>query len=374
MSPENTTGPPAVSILNNGRPNRAAEVLLQRDRVTVSREFVFTSEIIEFLDRTTWGTQETLYQHKNTSERLANLVDPILAVLRIDGELVAMVVVDRRKVRHGDLVTDSYFFRYYASATDVSFRNRRIVGLYSREFMNLIRKDDPNKSVYYASVEQKNHRSLNAIIKMGYQVVATIKTIAFSRFFLKTHTQVKVANKEDLGTMRQLLQERYKDHALYHDSYIGHNDQYYIWKEEGIILAGIQVHRAQWVIEKLPGPMGGILVKIAGYLPLFNRVFNPKKFEFLAIEGLYLRPGNEDVLIPLLEGVLASEKIHSAILWLDNRSPDYDLVSRQKRLGLLNGFTSEAQTLIVTSYRNLQPTEETRIGDYPIYISCFDFI
>ncbi|MCB0669582.1 MAG: hypothetical protein KDC80_27345, partial [Saprospiraceae bacterium] len=49
--------------------SQSAKILFKEDDLTICREYEFTPEIVKFLDDTTWGTTDTLYEHKKTDER-----------------------------------------------------------------------------------------------------------------------------------------------------------------------------------------------------------------------------------------------------------------------------------------------------------------
>ena len=351
---------------------RPSEILFENGDILLTEEEYFSPEIIRFLDHATWGTAETLFKHTNTAGRISDLLNPLFVVLRIKNKVAATVVMERRKLYHGALQTNSYFVRYYASK--VSFRNRRIVGLYSHKYMDLLRAKDLEKSVYYASIEKRNHRSININNKMGYSTVAEIKTIGFSRFFPKKQDAVTKADESDLVFIKKCLEKKYRDHTLFHSSYIGHKQKYYVYKENGVVLLGIQIHHANWIMKNLPGRTGKILIKVSHYLPLIRRIFNPKNWHFLGVEGIYISEGHEDKFCQLVEGVLALEGAYTAMIWLDKKGPDYQLISNLPKLGLINQFTGDSEMIITTSHRNLSKEEERIVDQGPVYVSSFDFI
>ena len=313
------------------------KILFEDGVVLMTQEERFSDEIIEFLDRATWGTEGALFKHTDTAGRIDDLLHPLFIVLRIRDQVAATVVMERRRLYHGDLQTESFFVRYYAS--QVNFRDRRLVGLYSHKFIKYLREIDRDKSVYYASIEKKNHRSININLKMGYRAIAEIKTIGFSRFFPRQQVEVQHAKDVDLTFILEKLRKKYHGYSLFHSSYIGHKQQYYVFKNEGEIVAGVQVHHARWIVANLPGRVGALLVKMAGYIPLFRRLFNPKDWHFLGVEGIYIAAGHEDKFCKLLEGVLAIENANAAMIWLDKKSPDFKTISGLSNLGLINRFT-----------------------------------
>ena len=100
--------------------------------------------------------------------------------------------------------------------------------------------------------------------------------------------------------------------------YLFKNNDYYVYKVNGKIVAGIQVFDVHWRIDAMPGLKGKLLVKLLPYIPLIKRIINPKDYQFLATEGLFWENGYESKVQELLETVLAEKNKNSMLMWFDD--------------------------------------------------------
>ena len=347
-------------------------VLLQEGDCVVTQEDSFNAEIIEFLDRITWGTESNLFQHIDTADRIRNLLHPRFIMLRIKEKVAATLVIEQREVRVQSSVLPSYYFRYFAS--DVSFRDRRLVGLYSRKFMRRLLELESNPAIYYGAVEDGNFRSKNINIKLGYESIARVKMLGFSRFFPRDHQDIKRANTEDLQFIRSKLLEKYQGYGLYHDNYVGHRNNYFVWKRRGQIVAGLQAFHATWTIQDLPGILASFAIKYGGKIPFFKRVFDPSSFRFLAIDSIYCEDEDPSAVLRLLEAVLAREKRHTALMWFDQRHSEYQKLAKMSGLGVINRFARNATLDLFVALPNFSPEQTRGLKSSPVYMSSFDFI
>lgn len=355
-----------------GLKQRSKKSLFEDGELTIFREHEFTPEIIRFLDETTWGTSDTLYEHKKTDERVAQLQDPVLATLRIDGELGSMVVIERRTLRVQDREIKGYFFRYLASK--LPFRKRRLLGVYSQKVVRLIVEDEEDEAFFYASVEARNHRSQNFLHKLGYQDQTTVGTIGYSRFFPRRDHRMErllVSEQEDI---LNLLNGYYQNHSLVHYSYLFQNNNYFVLKEKGKIIAGCQVHPATWVLRNIPGKLGGFFLRCIPYIPLVRSIVNPNNFKFLTFEGFYVEKGRESELVKLFESILHHFSLKACLIWLDERDPLYQALLKIGKHGIMKNFVDNASVKILAIPDRTSEFTLQHIKSQPLYISTFDFI
>jgi hypothetical protein len=66
----------------------------------------------------------------------------------------------------------------------------------------------------------------------------------------------------------------------------------------------LQANPVRWKIKEMQGMSGGILLKVLPYIPIVKRLIKPEKYDFLAIEGLFVKHEYEEYLYDLLDGVL----------------------------------------------------------------------
>ncbi len=354
-----------------GNAHLQKKVLLSEEPAEIVREHFFSPEIIRFLERTTLGTEETLYRNEAIRERVKQIHDPVIAILSVHGEMAAMVVIERRKVISNGFECKAYYFRYLAS--DVTFRNRRYVGKYGRKLMQLIVEAEQDKAVFYSYVESKNFRSINFQKKIGFEERSEIRALGFSRFKPKMHEHVRFAGSEDRDIIVKQVKKHHQEYALLHFSHLLRDDNYLVLQEDGEIVAGLQIHEASWVVERIPDKLGSLAMKILPYIPYLRKVFNPKKFQFLSFEGCFYEKGHPEQIIQLIESALSIKALNSAIIWMDSKIDLYQEL-QNARLGLLNYFVQSTRAECLLISKNLNAVEESSVYSGPIYLSTFDFI
>ncbi len=359
-------------VMTSSSQQNERKIIFRDGDLTVEKEMKFTSEMIDFLEETTWGTEETLYKHKRTDERVRCLKKPVLTTLRINGELRSMVVIEERKLRLGNRYIKGYFFRYLAHKLD--FRERRRFGIYSRKLIRSLVEDETDEAIFYASVESKNHRSGNLLSKLGYEETAMVGTIAYNRFFPQRDKRFERINSESVDEVKTLLHEYQGKLALAHDNYIFQKGNYFVLRERGKIIAGCQVHPATWVIKNIPSRFSNFLLKFGRYIPFLNSLFNPDKFKFLTLEGFVVAQGREKELLNLFESVMHHFKVRVILIWLDIRDPLYSRLKKLGRHGLMNKFVDNAAVKIVLIPEKASEYSREFIDSKPLYISSFDFI
>jgi hypothetical protein len=124
---------------------------------------------------------------------------------------------------------------------------------------------------------------------------------------------------------------------------INYQGNYFVIKEDGKIVAGLQANPVRWKIMAMEGVGGKIMLKVLPHLPILKRLINPEKYDFLAIEGLFVGSGYEKYLYPLIEGVLHNFSVSSALFQLDSKSRYLKLFKEKKQLGLLNAIKKRCQ-------------------------------
>ena len=120
--------------------------------------------------------------------------------------------------------------------------------------------------------------------------------------------------------------------------------------------------------------MGKIVMNVVPLVPLLNKLFNPKRFEFLAFEGVYVKPGYEPQLMELFEGLLAKEKLKSAMYWMAENCPVRKRINENVKPGLLHSFIKNSDVYILASFHALSETEIVDLKSRPLFASAFDYI
>jgi RimJ/RimL family protein N-acetyltransferase len=350
-----------------------AQILFEESPYTIRKYNGIPASAYSFLERIAWGNEGAVYEHLNTKDHAAYIHKPMLIAIQEGEKIQGTAVFSNTPVSAGEKTLNCYYVRYFASSKEI--RGKGIMKRYSRKVMELIREDDKDKTVYFASVERQNKASYKVVESAGYKPAGTIKTLGFSRYFPRQIKGVeKITSKKAKKEILQLLKEQYKDYSLVQFNYLFMKDNYFALREKGEIVAACQYHKAHWVVNNMKGFSGKLIMNIVPLIPVINKIFNPKRFEFLAFEGIYCKEGCEDKLYSLFESLLAKENLRSAMFWLGDNSPLRKKLEAKARLGLIHSFIKDSDVVIMASYKNMSKKEIEDFRSRPLYASAYDYI
>ena len=351
------------------------QIIFRDDTHCIVRKTSFSDELIDLFDKTNWGEAGALYEHKNTRERLEEIKRPILLeVRRLDDEdLVGCCVLVGRTTSLDDNTYDTYFVRYLVA--NPKFRGKGLMTKYAIKTMDNVRKGSDPGTLFIGTVEEFNKKSYNLVSAVNYEDVTTINTVSFSRAFPKKDTRVKqIKSASERNQIAALINEQYAGHSLFHQENIFRDGDYYYIEENDEIIAGVQFFRALWVINKLPGWSGKLILNIVPHIPILNRIFNPRKFQFLAFEGIIYKPDRLRDLYRLFEHVLSINKLNTALFWLDEKSPVRQDILSYGKLGILQKMGAASNASIMISFTDVAEDEIQKFRERPTYQSGFDFV
>lgn len=349
------------------------KLLFQEDDYSIWRHDGIPDEAIKFLDSIEWGNDGAVYEHKNTQEHIHLIYKPSVVAIHDGKKIQGTAVFCNTPVTAGKQQYNCNYIRYFASSKEI--RGKGVMKKYAMKVMEVVRDVEEEKTIFFACIEKGNKVSYKTVENAGYENIGTIKTNGFSLFFPKAKKNLEQVNTDSLeNEVLLLLKQQYEEHALVQFNSIFLQNNYFIIRENGEIVAGCQFHRVHWVINKMPGFTGKIIMNVAPLVPLLNKLFNPKRFEFLAFEGIYCKPGFEHQLMELFEGLLAKEKLNSAMYWMGESCPLRKRILEKGKTGLLHSFIKESDVFILASFHDLTKTEIEDIKARPLFASAFDYI
>jgi hypothetical protein len=346
-------------------------LLFKHGDYEINRYNAIPEKAAKFLDQIAWGNSGTVYEHKNTAEHVRLLHQPALISAEHKGEMWCTVVFCNTPVQCGEHRYNCYYARYFAAAVQV--RGNGMVPRLTVKVMQGIQENVSDKTIFYACVEKSNITSSKILQYAGYREIGLIKTQGFSRFFPRKQ-DLEPLQPDEREDMLMLLKEQYREHALVQFNSLFMHGQYFVMRESGRIVAGCQFHRVHWVVQSMRGRSGKMIVNLVPRIPLLRKLFNPKKFEFLAFEGIYVLPGYEKHLARLFEGLLAQENLHSALYWMAEKCPIRKRIQAGISAGLLHSFVKDADSNIMASFHRMSDDAISEVCSSPIYASAFDFI
>jgi hypothetical protein len=341
-------------------------------------------EVENLLSNITIGTNGAKYCHLHTSSKIHHLYKPHFIYIKRHEKAIANVTVCERPIFVKNEIIDSYYVRYFAFSPLLQTKNISIKKTKRHTFFDTYLKaifssstlNPKNKtskaSLFWAYIDPINNRSLQMGERFGFETIGYFKTYGFSRFFPKKQHNVQKITTKDKPTVLQLLKTFYKDYSFYSTVHLFKNNDYYILKHKGKIVAGIQIHKVLWRIDAMPGFKGKLTVKTLPYIPLIKRVINPKKFHFLAVDHFFWLDEYKNQVPKLLEGVLALTKHHSMLMWIDDADDFMIDTITSFKLGLLHKIKSDNSIQIVAKFNHFDPVIKQSILDSKKYISGFD--
>lgn len=349
------------------------EILFTEGKYTIQRHEGIPKEAMLFLDSIAWGNEGAIYEHKNTEEHIKLIKNPVLLAIFEGEKIRATAVFNMTTVTTNNENFNCNYIRYFASSKEI--RGKGVMKKFSIKVMELIREKEKEKTIYFACIEKANKSSYKVVESAGYHPLGTVKTLGFSRFFPKKEKKIaQITSKEEKAEVLKILHSTYNNHTLTQFDSLFIKDNYFVIREKGEIIAGCQYHRAHWVINNMKGFSGKIVMNVVPLIPVLNNLFNPKKFEFLAFEGLYFKPGYEQQLYALFEGLLAKEKLKSSMFWLGKTCPIRKKILAKGKLGLIHSFIKDSDVEIMAAYKNIDETKIDKLKSKPIFASAFDYI
>jgi hypothetical protein len=344
-----------------------------------------TKELVELLSDITIGTNGAKYSHLHTPNKINSLYSPHFIYLSKNNKVLANVTVCERLFFVENKPVNSFYIRYFAfksnlqtkSNSSVKPKNRHsffenyLQEIFSTSNLN-VEEAEYEPSIFWAYIDPQNNRSLNMGERFGLKTIGYFKTYGFSRFYPKKSKNVNRITTNEQPQIKQLLSDFYKDYAFYNDIHIFKNNDYFVLKQNGKIVAGVQTHNVHWRIDAMPGFSGKLAVNILPYTPFIRRIINPKNYQFLVIEGLFWLDGFEHKVEALLESVLAIKQRHSLLLWIDDADDKMIDVIQSIKLGLIQKIKSDNSIEIVAKFNQFDEQIKQTILHSKKYISGFD--
>jgi len=351
--------------------------------------------IIDILNHAVQGSEGGIrFSLQNIAARIAAYKDQIRFVsLYKKNRITGTVGACFRITGQGNLRYPSTYIRYLAfqstyqsdinwrkkeravikQETDDSFKQKTLEIFSKPHLLDLPDVFEKDKHIMYAFVESMNERSKNLVNQAGYEYIRSFLTVAFSRFSPKADSRVSKLREEEKSLMNDLLHGYYRDHAFFSTDYALYNNNYYVLRENGDIIAGVCAIPTKYKVYDMPGIWGWVMTRILPDVPYFRRLFRPGEFRYIVFDAIYCQKGKEPLLANLFESACAAEGYHTGLSWIDDRSELYDKLRTEVKMGALNRMLNAKPGLVYTKFINLTEEEKNRFYDAPAYISGFDF-
>ncbi len=316
-----------------------------------------------------------MYQHVNVREKIKSLANPTFCNLHIRDKLYGTISFSKRKVFNSGKEQDGFYIRYFTFLDDFRSNNqtkrrgaKSLIRDEVHQLMNGEGLEVEKELLLYAYVDAENIRSKRLIDEFGFQKVGTFLTIPFSRLFPKASQNVQKLDSKDWDNFQTKLNQHYSKHQLFTTDQLQGKGNYFVIRENGEVVCGVQGIYDQWQIMDLPGWTGKIMMKLVPRLPVIRKLFDPD-YRFVFLEAIYCKPGFEKRLAELFASVLAHYQSNSGIICLDPTSHLYAMV-KKIHLGLTHNIMGEKEIEIVVKTKN----NDLIKMDSPFFISGYDVL
>lgn len=332
-----------------------------------------TSGIVELLESTTLGTNGAHYKHLDTPFRIKEIDSPLFLSLERKNKVLGNVTFCKRK--------SNWYVRYFAFASlfqssgTKKSKGGRSSGL-KRElnafFEELLQGSSEFGIVdsFYAYIDPNNEKSLWLSENLGFNTIGKICTQTYSR--INPEFQKRCVKSNDWEELKNIFQSSFENHQFFFTAQLQKGPFYSIRNKDGEILACTKITTANWEIKRLPGKLGGLLIKVIPIIPFVNKLIHPKKHSFIVPEAVYVKNNDPKIFDELFQGILQNEKKTLIIWWVDPEESLYKCIKTKTKWGILNRIVGVNDVNVVLKTNSNRFKEEKT--NHPFYVSGIDCI
>lgn len=372
----------------------SSRTLLTYHDLTVDVETTPSEELMEHMHQTVLGQPGGFrYQHTDLEDRLYDGKENYFMYLRKGGKMMGSVGFCGKPTETGGIAHDSWLIRYFSikaplravptkrkTKADVKDENKRTTVL--GRFIQPICADPSQlreaenrtgkPAIIFATIDQTNLRSMNMSAQMGLETIGSFAGFSFSRMQPIGSERIQRVEENQQASILKQLKDYYKDFTLFYTDSIFKNDDYFVIREDGRMVAGVQIYPVDWKIVDFGSPLANKAVRLLTRIPWVRKRISPDMFSFLAFDAIYCEPGFEKELYELIEGVLERTDNYVAMMMMDLKSPLYGLFREHKKLGVLHRILGTFYADIRVRFIHMPDTVRQQFYDRPTYIPTYD--
>jgi len=351
-------------------------------------------ELLDHMHSTLMGQPGGLrYHHTSLEDRMMSGGENYFMYLRKSGKMLGSVGFCGKPTTTHGLKHDSWLIRYFSikapihgvprkrkEKTDIRSEHKRstVLGRFIQPIFadpSQLRagKQDPKQaSIIFAIIDKTNLRSMNFSAQMGLETIGEMAGFSFSRLNPKRSERIEQIAEADKEQVLALLKDYYREYALFFTEPVFKNNDYYVIKDDGKVVAGVQFYRVHWKIVDFGSKFANLAMRGLTKIPWVRKRISMESLSFLALDAIYCKPGHEDALYELVEGVLERTGSYIAMLMMDEKSPLYAFFQERQKFGVMHKFLGTHHADIRVRFINIP--EETRqyFLDHPTYIPTYD--
>ena len=301
---------------------------------------------VEIVENATWGSSGVIYKMNDLRKEFEKFEKLRYVHLEVEGELVAVCALNQKVFTHGNESIDAFYL--FVLAVVPAHMNKGYASLIVSEVTKQLHSIH-EKVLVYAYVEDDNEASKRVFLKTGYNHLTHFLAPSNVNISPKSNPYVSKLTQEDKAQVIKLLKQQYERHSFVDVEASFDDSQYYVYKENGTISAGLQLKILNWTFIGLVGLEGFLMMKVVPYIPVLKKVFNAKKHYFLKIGNIFI--ADEQKFSALLGAVMKDSDLQTSIAYANPASVvDVKILNAMKR-GLLS--SSDTKVLLYYQAKNV---------------------
>lgn len=362
--------------------------------LTVEVETSPGEELMEHMHQTVMGQPGGVqYHHTDLEQKMKSGDENYFMFLRKSGLMLGSAGFCSKPIETAGIAHDSWLIRYFSikapikgaptkrkTKEELQDENKRttVLGRFLQPVFadpaqlreGETRSDQP--AIIFAIIDQTNLRSMNFSARMGLETVGSMAGFTFSRFRPRRSSRIETVEESQQADILKQIGEYYKDYTLFYWDSIFNNNDYYVIKEEGRMVAGVQIYPVTWKIVDFGNKLTNWAARLLGKIPALRTRINKDELSFLAFDAIYCEPGYEKQLYELMEGVLERTKHNIAMMMMDLDSDLYKLFSEKKKLGILHKIQGSSYADVRIRFINMPEVARKEFYKRPTYIPTYD--
>ena len=362
--------------------------------LTVEVEDHPNQELLDHMHSTLMGQPGGLrYHHTSLEDRMMSGGENYFIYLRKSGKMIGSGGFCGKPSMTKGLSHDSWLIRYFSikapmravtkkrkEKADLKDENKRstVLGRFIQPIFaepSQLREgsQDPSQpSIIFGIIDQTNLRSMNFSAQMGLETIGEMAGFSFSRLRPRKSDRVEQIVDQDKDEVLGLLEEYYRDHTLFFTEPVFKNNDYYVIREGGEVVAGIQFYPVQWKIVDFGSPLANLAMRWLTKIPWVKKRISLEELNFLAFDAIFTKPGHEAALYELMEGVLELTGTYLALMLMDKSSPLFSIFREKPKLGLMNKVMGTHYADIRMRFINMPAEIIKYFKEHPTYIPTYD--
>jgi len=333
--------------------------------LSTSREL--SENLIQLLESTELGTNGARYIHLDVRKRINETDNPLSFYIERNNTIIANITFCQRDF--------AYYLRYFTF--NKSYQNKKSKKDVKREkksafeerieqvFTGLINESPAHPLYAYIDIENSRSRMFSA--RFGFKSFSHILSRTYSRINPKRAANAFIS--EDWSEVSQMVKQDYSLNQFYYDTHIKKPPFIVLKNSKGQPIACAKFTKVHWQIKRLPGKLGGILVKVLPFIPFINKIIKPNDHLFIVPDIVVSVNNSTKDIEALFDSALDIYNVKSLIWFVDPNQMVYSRHQSKIRWGILDKIIGAKRVHVVT--RNLAGTyAENR----PVFVSAFDLI